>query len=170
MDSVPTLFTKNRRLAFALARTRNWPGAEQQDVDQEAMIGLWSAARDYRADAGTKFSTFATVVIRRRLDSCVKAATRGKHQPLNEALRSLGEGGEAVDAVALLPCLHQVTDFVEERERLAAVLAAIADDLTEYERHCVLGVAAGLPYERIGNPKQVDNALYRARRKLRAAA
>jgi hypothetical protein len=43
------------------------------------------------------------------------------------------------------------------------------NDLSEWERHCVVGVASGLSYSEIGNARKVDNTLYVARRKLKEA-
>ena len=167
--TVIQLWTKNRRLARLIARDYYFPGSERQDVEQEAMIGLWIAARDYREHDGT-FNAFARLIIKRRLDSCLKMASRSKHSPLNHSLRALvNDEGESVVAVEELPCLHQVTDAVENRERLRVVLAAINTDLTDFERHCVLGIARGDDYLELGEYKRVDNALMRARRKLRHA-
>lgn len=164
-SSPPALWTKNRGLALAIAHEFFWPGAEGQDVEQEAMIGLWIAARGYQEGQGTKFRTFAALIIRRRLSTCVKTARREKHSPLNLALRTW-EGSEILDQ---LPSLHQVADIAEDRERLRIVIAAIGR-LSEFERHCVIGIGAGMSYGEIGDTKRVDNALTRARKKLREAA
>lgn len=151
-----------------IAREYFLPGAEQQDVEQEAMIGLWMAARDYQEDAGT-FKQFANLVIRRRLDSCLRHATRHKNMVLNDSARVLvNEDGDISTIVNELPCLHHVTDAAEDRERLRLVLVAIDTQLTDFERHCVLGIAQGRDYLELGSYKRVDNALMRARKKLRA--
>jgi hypothetical protein len=63
-----------------------------------------------------------------------------------------------------------VSERCETNEEIRALFVAINERLTDYERHLVLGVASGVPYGELdGNPKQVDNGLFRARTKLRAA-
>ena len=162
------LWTKHRPLARAISRDFFLPGSETQDVEQEAQIGLWLAARDYDKDKGP-FPAFAGLVIRRHMMGCVEAANRGKHRPLNQSVSARDEEGGLL--IERLPHLHQVTDVVEDKERLRGVLAAIDSDLTEFERHCVVGIASGLSYLEIdGNTKRVDNALSSAREKLRRVA
>lgn len=166
-----SLWTKYRPLALRIAGGYYLPGAERQDVEQEALIGLWVASCEWKPDGGASFTSFARLVITRRLDTCVRLAHRDKHQVLNGSVREfVTDDGFSVDAAEALPCLHQVTDRVEDREQLRAVLRAIEHDLSDLERHCVIGIAQGLSYAEIGLPSQVDNALMRARRKLRAAA
>jgi RNA polymerase sporulation-specific sigma factor len=156
--TVIQLWTKNRGLAHMIARDYYIPGADRDDVTQEALIGLWIAARDYDPDKGS-FKTFARVVIHRRLTSCLNAATTHRALALTDAARDQD-----------LPHLHQVSDRVEEREELADLLSRIDSELSVFERHCVIGIAFGVSYFELGEYRRVDNALMRARRKLRVAA
>jgi len=167
MATVIQLWAKNRPMARGIAREFYIPGADKDDVEQEALIGLWIAARDYEPDKGT-FRSFAALVVRRRLVACVKTATRKKHLVLNAAIRTKIDTEGDTQAIAdLLPSLHQVVDVAESREQLAVVITAIGSDLTEFERECVIGIATGVDYLALGPYKKVDNALFRARRKLR---
>lgn len=168
MPSVIQLWTANRGLAINIAGEFSFPGADRDDVVQEALIGLWIAAREYDPEQG-KFNHFAALVVRRHLVDCLRAARRFKQQPLNLALRALPDpDGEWRDILETLPHLHQVVDVVESREKLRIVLEAIPR-LSELQRHCVVGIAAGYDYVDLGPYKQVDNALTKARRKLRRA-
>src|SRR4051812_25673043 len=56
------------------------PGAEHEDVLQEALLALHAAVMSY--DGEHPFTTFARFVIRRRLATMLKAALCRKHQPL----------------------------------------------------------------------------------------
>jgi len=164
------LWTKQRSLARTIAAIYHIPGCDRQDVEQEALIALWEASRTYRDDEGTTFETFAALVIRRRLLDCVKAANRIKHKQLTLAARvQQDDDGDVTAIVEQLPHLHQVTDHVEDRERLQAVLAAMRT-LTQLERRCIVGIASGSTYKDLGPKKMVDNAVARGRKKLRAAA
>jgi hypothetical protein len=42
---VPALWTKHRHIARIEASEWHLPGSERQDVEQEALIALWQAAR-----------------------------------------------------------------------------------------------------------------------------
>ncbi len=150
------LWTKHRPLARKIAGRYHLPGASRDDVQQEALIGLWEAARTYDPGRGCTFRSWANRVVETHLFDCVKAATRLKQQPLSDAC-------ELPD----LPHWHQVTDRCEEREDIRRLLEALGQ-LSERERYYVLGVASGLAYSQLGrNFKEVDNTLYAARRKLR---
>lgn len=164
--SAGALWTRNRPLARRIARSFNWPGAEPDDVEQEALIALWEAASTYDPEKGATFQTFATLVVKRHLADSLRHARTGKHRLLNESVRVFTRDGETGDVGALLPHLHQVSDRVEEREELLRLLTLIAL-LPEKQRYVVLGVASGLSYAEMGGAKQVDNRLARARRKLR---
>ena len=58
-------------------------GADQEDIVQEGMIGLFKAIRDYRGDKLTSFKAFAELCITRQIITAIKTATRQKHIPLN---------------------------------------------------------------------------------------
>lgn len=170
--SVPALWTQHRPLALKVASGYYIPGSERQDVDQEALIGLWVAAREYDPDKGTSFPTWARFVINRHLQTCINIARTGRADLLTYAAREtqLEEGGATVPILDVLPHLHQVADHVETQEQIREVLRLIAG-MNDLERHCLLCIASGLSYEEIGMPKKrIDNAVQRARRKLRAAA
>lgn len=170
--SAPALWTRHRTLARAIARDWSIPGWERQDVEQEAMVALWEAARAWRPDGGASFPAFARQVISRRLTDALRAEQRWKRRPLNESLRVVEnvDDGSLESIVETLPHWHQVADVAEDRESLRAVVRIIRDGLTDFERHCVVGIATGVPYVELGPKKRVDNAASRARRKLKAAA
>lgn len=170
-NTAPALWTRHRRLAHILASQWRIPGYEAQDVEQEALIALWEASGCWRPDGGASFTSFAQMVIERRLKSALTQARRTKRGPLDEAVRViLDHEGQQQQAVDLLPHLHQVTDCAESREQLAAVLHAIEHELTPIERRAVVGIAAGYTYAEIGPFRQTTNAIERARKKLAAAA
>jgi len=152
------LWSKNRPLAHKIASGFSIPGSDRDDVIQEAMIGLWAAAQEYDPKRECSFRTFADLVIKRHLSSCIKAALRGKHAVLTRSVRD--------DDLAFVPHLHQVVDRYESQDELRRVVEAI-NSLDDWERHCVLSVASGFAYNDVGPPKLVDNTLCRARRKIK---
>ena len=167
MTTVPALWQRNRGLARSIADGYFWAGAERQDILQEAEIGLWIAARNWDPDGTANFKTFAALVIRRRLNTLLKSALRERQRPLNEAMRgAVNEDGEEIPLVELLPFPHDTERVVVGRDTLARVTAAL-DQLSPLEREAVARAANG---ERYVGEKSIDNALARARVKLRKAA
>lgn len=169
MATVSQLWKTNRPLAHFIANDFYIVGSERQDVEQEALIGLWVAASEYQPELGP-FKPFASLVIRRHLMSCIKQANRAKHAPLNQSLRAaIGPDGDETRIEELLPHLHQVTDVADDRAKLKLLIAAMETELTEFERICVIGIASGSSYLELGPYKKVDNTLFRARSKLKKA-
>jgi RNA polymerase sporulation-specific sigma factor len=145
------------------------PGADRDDVLQEALLALYLAVRAW--DPQQPFEPFARLVMRRRLGSVLKMALAGKHRllagpRLEQPVRVAGVEaplGEVIPSREAGP--HE---RLEQREQLQR-LAAAARRLTELERRAVGGTISGVPYAQLGNPKSIDNALQRARRRLREA-
>ena len=159
-------------LAVAISRDYFLQGADHDDVVQEALIGLVKGLQDYRPEFGTTKRTFLGLTIHRQVITAVKAAQRGKHQPLTFAGRiGVGEDGREAPLVELAPDPRgSVEDIIEHREDLRRLAAAVAD-LTDYERDALLGHMAGETYtcmaERLArSPKSIDNGIQRTRRKL----
>src|ERR687885_200915 len=82
-DSLDVLLTRYRRFTRAKARGYFLIGADSDDIEQEGMIGLFKAVRDFRPDRQASFRAFAELCITRQIITAIKTATRQKHQPLN---------------------------------------------------------------------------------------
>ncbi len=83
-DSLHVVITRYRRFARAKARSYFLVGADSDDVEQEALIGLYKAARDFRPEHQSSFRAFAELCITRQIITAIKTATRQKHQALNQ--------------------------------------------------------------------------------------
>lgn len=160
----------HRDIARAIAAGIFLPGCDRQDVEQVALIALWEADRRYDPARGVPFRRFAAEVIRRRLADAITAANRMKHQTLTVALRSgTGEDGGQVEPIDYVSSRTRVESPVEERvlelEQLRELVAAI-NELSPLERRSIIRCINGIgPAD-----KADDNALWRAKRKLRKAA
>jgi RNA polymerase sporulation-specific sigma factor len=174
-EAIDELVTRYRRVARAKARHYFVLGADIDDIEQEGLIGLYKAARDFRPDRGS-FRSFADVCITRQLLTAIKAATRRKHQPLNRYV-SLSGGSVAdhdepdVEVHLDDPSAVDPAEAAISAESVAALQVAI-DELLSGLEVAVLGrFVEGRSYEEIGadlgrQPKAVDNALQRIKRKL----
>lgn len=160
------LVEEHALFAYAIAREYFIPGADREDVRQEALVGVLKAVRTWQP-GGLSLRNLVGLSVRRHLISTFRIAGAAKHRPLTEAIREgPDELGEPCDILELLPA--PVSDPYErllERQRLDAVRACVRG-LPAHQRHAVATVANGIPYH---HDKTIDNALWRARRKLRQA-
>lgn len=145
------------------------PGLTRDDFHQEARLGLLAAVVNWNAARGQDgFLGFAALVIKRRLMSVVKTAQRAKHQVVSYAadLDSPAPGAEKGTLADQVPGGTDPAEALLLREQTDALLQGIAR-LTGLERHAVEVLLSGAGYR---GDKQIDNALQRARKKLRRAA
>jgi len=158
LTGTPALWTKHRRLALGIAREFYFPGADHSDVQQEALIGLWEACGGYDPDRGP-FPPYARAVIRNRLRQELTRARRLGRLLLTDSSR---------DPIEQHPGLLSLEDTVILREDARRLLGLILQ-LSVLERESLLSVSNGIPYAQQGySRKSIDNAIQRARRKLRA--
>jgi RNA polymerase sporulation-specific sigma factor len=176
-DALLVLLERYRRFAALRARTYFLVGADTDDIEQEGMIGLFKAARDFRQDRESSFRAFAELCITRQVLSAVKSATRHKHQPLNQyvSLSGVRGGDDAAErSVEELLDPHAVADpadTVVSNERLAAMHRSIDESLSGLEVEVLALYVEGKSYQEISaqlgrHVKSIDNALQRIKRKL----
>jgi RNA polymerase sporulation-specific sigma factor len=176
LAALNVLIERYRRFARSKARTYFLVGAEPDDIEQEGMIGLYKAARDYQPDREASFRAFAEVCTTRQVLSAVKAASRQKHQPLNGYVSISGSarGRDGQRSVEDLLDDHRVGDPAEEvvsRERMHDLRRSLADALSHLEVDVLRLYVEGKSYQEIGSHlgrhvKSIDNALQRIKRKL----
>jgi RNA polymerase sporulation-specific sigma factor len=155
-------------------------GGESDDLVQEGLVGLYKAVRDYRTDRESSFRNFAELCITRQIITAVKTASRNKHAPLNRYLSfSTSPGGAGAETDTTLdemlpgPAAHDPVNQVISSDELRALVACLSSVLSELESR-VLGLYLdGRSYQEIGaklgcEPKTVDNALQRVKRKVAA--
>ena len=135
-------------------------GVEDEDLAQEALMGLLAAVRTYRPDGGAAFTTYATACIRHRLLSVAR-----RYGPRVDREMPLEDSPELPDAAAD-PALR-----LQNREELDGLLARLRTRLTEMEYRVLLLRLGDCSYAEIAarlgtTVKAVDNAVQRMRRKL----
>jgi RNA polymerase sporulation-specific sigma factor len=178
-EALSVLLERYRRFARAKARGYFLVGADSDDIEQEGMIGLFKAARDFRADRQASFRAFAELCITRQVITAIKTATRQKHQPLNQYVSISGvRGGDDPSERSVEDLLddHYVADPAEtviSNERMANMRRSMADMLSGLEVDVLRLYVEGKSYQEIGehlgrHVKSIDNALQRIKRKLDA--
>ena len=176
-DALDALLERYRRFVRAKARGYFLVGADFDDIEQEGMIGLYKAVRDFRDDRQASFRAFAELCITRQIITAIKTATRQKHQPLNQYVSISGiRGGEDPGERSVEQLLddHNVADPAEEvvsGERMDAMRASMAEMLSGLEVDVLRLYVEGRSYQEIGDQlgrhvKSIDNALQRIKRKL----
>ena len=176
-DALNALLERYRRFVRAKARGYFLVGADFDDIEQEGMIGLYKAVRDFRDDRQASFRAFAELCITRQIITAIKTATRQKHQPLNQYVSISGvRGGEdpGERSVERLLDDHNVADPADQvvsGERMDAMRTAMAEMLSGLEVDVLRLYVEGKTYQEIGDQlgrhvKSIDNALQRIKRKL----
>lgn len=175
--ALEVLLQRYRRFARAKTRTYFLVGADADDIEQEGLIGLYKAARDYRADRQSSFRAFAELCVTRQVISAIKAANRQKHQPLNRYVSISGVRGSddpAEGAVEEMLDDHRAADPADEvvsHEQIDAIRRSMAENLSSLEVEVLRLYVEGKSYYEIGSHlgrhvKSIDNALQRIKRKL----
>ena len=153
-------------------------GGDADDLIQEGLVGLYKAVRDYRSDRESSFRNFAELCITRQIITAVKTATRNKHTPLNQyvsfASTPAGAGDDSeptLDEVLPGSSVHDPVNQVISSEELRALVVCISTVLSELESRVLALYLDGHSYEDVGrrlgcDPKTVDNALQRVKRKV----
>jgi len=160
------LVLRYTRLVRICARPFFLAGGDSEDLIQEGMLGLLAAIREFRADRGARFSTYAQTCVRRRIISAVRAAAGGRHAPLNDYV--------SLEPSLLLADMESPSnpeDVVIHQEALRALESAIESQLTQLEAQVLARFLEGSSYAEIAetvgrSPKSVDNAVQRIRRKI----
>jgi RNA polymerase sporulation-specific sigma factor len=174
-SALDALLRRYRRFARSKARTYFLMGADADDIEQEGLIGLYKAARDFRADRRVAFRAFAELCVTRQVITAVKAATRQKHLPLNAYVSISGvvdSGRDERPVEELLGrCGGDPADEIVSRERMAEMRRCMAETLSSLEVDVLRLYVEGKSYQEISemlgrHMKSIDNALQRIKRKL----
>ncbi len=163
------------RLAGFAVRGLHLPGAEPEDLHQEACLGIVEALTSWNPERGP-FTAFAVLCGRRRAYDAITRANCGKSSMLTDAIRSTvvieGREVEVFDAVAdPAPGPEERLEVKEELARLARAYRTLSSLEERSVRLRVLGWSQQeIEGCKAGEPsKSVDNALHRAYRKFRDA-
>ena len=155
-------------------------GGDSVDLVQEGLVGLFKAVRDFRSDKETSFRSFAELCITRQIITAIKTATRYKHAPLNTYVSfSHTPAGQDLDTDCTLgdalpgPAVDDPATCVISSDELQSLLECLGSTLSPLESQVLTYYLEGRSYEAIGDligcdPKTVDNALQRVKRKVLA--
>ena len=150
-------------------------GAENDDIVQEGMIGLYKAIKSFDSGKDNSFKTFANICIERQLITAIKTSNRQKHIPLNTSFSLDNTAYEENDDVSIMDILN--TNLVEDplemitkKENTKILEKKIDENLSKFEKKVLEKYLEGYSYESIASilntsAKSVDNAIQRIRKK-----
>lgn len=143
-------------------------GLESEDLTQEGLLGFLCAVNSYREDKGASFRTYAGLCVNRRIISLLNRSGTNKSKPLNDYI-SLDDSDVAQ---GILDEVMNPEVVVIAKESLDTLNKDISDCLSDTEQRVLEYYLAGKSYAEISktlsiNEKSVDNALQRARSKLK---
>ena len=133
---------------------------DSDDFVQESMFGFLNAVRTYDSQKGVPFEAYAFICMRNSMNTA--AGNVSSDIPVDSS-------SETFTAV---PGSEDPLKYVLTAEHLDEVLNACEVTLSDVEKTVVFFRASGMSYVEIGNKlgmseKSVDNAVQRARRKLK---
>ncbi len=178
-DITDYLMEKYKDLVKVKARSMYILGADNDDLIQEGMIGLFKAIRDYDAGRDASFYTFAELCISRQIYTAVQASRRQKHIPLNNYISLYGNVSENADDEEryLIDALQPTGDLspeelVIDRENMSVLEQRIEESLSAFEKQVLDLYVTGMSYVQIArvlgrDEKSTDNALQRLKGKIR---
>lgn len=172
------LMNKYKNLVRSRARTLFLVGADREDLIQEGMIGLYKAVRDFDAEKNVSFQNFAELCISRQMYSAIKGSNTQKNQPLNNYISIDSMGGTEGNENPLEHLLEN--NFEKNKNPEQLVLDKESADVLEYtlvghlsdlENKVLKLYMKDFNYNQIAEtlgkePKAVDNALQRIKKKL----
>lgn len=170
---------KYKNLVRSKAKSMFILGADNEDLIQEGMIGLFKAVRDYDSGRDASFYTFAELCISRQMYTAVQASRRKKHIPLNTYISLYEDGGRAEQdgeqvLMRVLPDRSEQNpeELFLDKERVAYLEKVIEEELSFFEKQVLDLYLTGMSTSQIAkvlgrDEKSADNALQRLKGKIR---
>ena len=177
-EAMDYLMNKYKNLVRGRARTLFLVGADKEDLIQEGMIGLYKAIRDYDVLKNVSFRNFAELCISRQMYSAIKGSNTQKNQPLNNyiSIDSMEVSEDRENPMEQLMGINfeknkNPEQLVLDKEAASVLEYTLVGHLSEMEKQVLHFYMKDMNYNQIAaalgkEPKAVDNALQRIKKKL----
>lgn len=175
------ILNKYKNLVRKYARNMYILGAEEQDLIQEGMIGLFRAIKDYDSGRDASFFTFADFCISRKMYTAIEASKREKHTPLNNYISFYASNdGDSIDSKTMFMDLLSAGEISNpenlliDKENVEQIENLVEQELSSFEKQVFDLYITGMKYGQIAkvlgkDEKSTDNALQRIKNKLKKA-
>ncbi len=173
------IVAKFRKIIYSYANKYYLPGGDIDDLYQWGLLGLYNAILHFDEDGIYTFDFIAKINIRNMIKSAITTANRKKHMVANYAcsLYYTGDDNNAGNNVRLIDRLvtekrtQDPLEVVTDKESVQKILRFIEGNLSDNERRIMKLYIRGFKQRHISeqlnfDPKVVDNAIQRARKKL----
>ena len=175
------IMNKYKNLVRSKAQSMYILGADNDDLIQEGMIGLFKAVRDFDSGRDASFYTFADLCISRQMYTAVQASRRQKHIPLNTYVSlyattkedpERSEGDMTLVNMLALKAEQSPEEMLIDKENVEQLERTIEKELSNFEKQVLDLYLTGMRYTQIAkvlsrDEKSTDNALQRIKSKLR---
>lgn len=175
--ALETIILRYKNFVCAKAKTYYLAGADEDDMIQEGLIGIYNAVKKFDGERFPYFKLFAIICVKNRMKNAVTEATRKKHRPLNSYISlDSSDGIEGLD----FPLSETIADekinsnpeaiFIN-RENYTNVSDKINNYLSSFEFDVLVLYLEDRSYGEIAqilkrDEKSVDNAIQRIKKKL----
>jgi RNA polymerase sporulation-specific sigma factor len=178
-DITDYIMEKYKDFVKSKARSMFILGADNEDLIQEGMIGLFKAVRDYDTGRDASFYTFAELCISRQMYTAVQASRRQKHIPLNNYISLYKNTSDNADEDEkyLIDTLTSgghmsPEEMIIDRENVDLLEQRIEESLSQFEKQVLDLYLTGMSYVQIArvlgkDEKSTDNALQRLKVKIK---
>ena len=175
------IMNKYKNLVRKHARNMYILGAEEQDLIQEGMIGLFRAIKDYDSGRDASFFTFADLCISRKMYNAIEASKREKHTPLNNyiSLYASNDDDNKDGKTMFMDLLSageisNPENLLIDRENVQRIEMLVEQELSSFEKQVFDLYITGMKYGQIAkvlgkDEKSTDNDLQRIKKKQKKA-
>lgn len=166
-NAVEELLKRYKPLVIKIARRYFLVCGDIDDLVQEGTIGLYKAIMAYNQEKEASFLTFATLCIKRQLQSLIRKENTQKNSVFLEIFDN-----EDMDKLINIPSNKENPEQVAiSNQNMKYIKQEIKSQLSDFEYKVLQKYLNGMSYERIAvesetNKKSIDNALARLRAKL----
>ena len=163
-DAFDLIYERYKPTIKRISRSYFLFGGDSDDLSQEALLGLLKAADTYEEGQGAAFKTYANICISSRVKTAIRLSNSKGAALLNGATDIEKENLASSDP----------EDLVIGKEGGREIMNLIEKTLSKFEFSVLTAYLEGLNHkeisERVGkSEKAIDNALQRARKKIRRA-
>lgn len=181
-EAMEFLLNKYKGMVLSSSKSLFILGGENEDLVQEGMIGLFKAVRDFDEKKNIKFSTFASVCIRRNIYTAITYSNNPKNDPLNKGVSISptdsreDENDSDISSLSTedlgLSDIYNPEANIIHKEKYEDLLRFMEKNLSEIEYKVIDFYIIGLSTSEIAkvlstNEKTTDNALQRAKNKIK---
>jgi RNA polymerase sporulation-specific sigma factor len=166
-ESIDQLVEEYSRFVYQIGKKFFLPGATKEDLIQEGMIGLFNAILNYDPEYKTSFDDYASLSIRNRILRAVRMATQLKQKVLSEAYSLDEDPFYYASMFAETNVEEQVLGKMSMNElsrSFKQILSPMEYDIISLKISDASVDEMALKFDL--SKKQVENALFRARRKI----